>query len=109
MPGCSHQVRGPQKAQLEGELETELCGEGNADGGAGAEEITESAGGYAELFVAGDWRSLRAGGGEAEGGGVGEIVYGSGESGDVADGIVGGILAIEKIGEIGEGAEVKSF
>jgi len=86
-----------------------LGGEGDADGGAGAEEIAESAGGYAELGVAGDGRGLGAGGVEAEGGGVGEIVDGRGKRGDVADVIVAGILAIEKIEEFGEGAELEAF
>ncbi len=98
MPGCSHQVRRrrskAQRYKLEGEFEAELCGKGNANGGAGAEEITESAGGRAELLVTSDGRGLGASGVEAEGSGVREAVDGSGESGDVADVIVTRILAI---------------
>jgi len=45
-------VASPPHSRLESEFEAELGGERNADGGARAEEIAESAGGNAELLVA---------------------------------------------------------
>ena len=39
---------------LEGGAGAELGGEGDADGGAGAKEVSEAAGGDAELLEAGD-------------------------------------------------------
>src|ERR1700740_3354965 len=86
----------------ERKLQAELGGERNAYGGAGAEEVAEGSGGYAELVDAGDGSGLCAGGVEAEGAGVGEAVDGSGERGDVADVIVARVLAVEQIEEFGE-------
>jgi len=86
-----------------------LEGEGDADGGAGAEEVAEGAGGYAELFDAGDGRGLRAGRVETESGGVVEAVDGSGQRGNVAYVVVAGILAVQEIEEFCEGAELKTF
>jgi len=86
-----------------------LGGEGDADSCARAEEVAESAGRDAELCVAGDGSGLGAGGIEAEGGGVGEAVDGSGESGDVAEVIVARVLAVEQIEEFGEWAELRAF
>src|SRR5438445_4104590 len=91
---------------LKGELQAELRGEGDADGGAGTEEVAESAAGYAELFVAGDGRGLCAGRAvETEGGGVRKAVDGSGERGEIANVVVAGILAVGEIEKLGEGAE----
>jgi len=91
---------------LKGELQAELGSEGDADGGAGTEEVAESAAGYTELFVAGDGHGLCAGGTvETESGSVREAVYRSGERGEVADVVVAGILAVEEIEKFGEGAE----
>src|SRR5262249_26439351 len=88
----------------------ELGGEGDADGGAGAEEVAEGAGWDAELLVTGDGGYLGTGGAiETEDGGVAEIVDGSRKRGDIADVIVAGILTVEKIEEFGEGAELKTF
>ena len=95
---------------LETEFEAQLGGEGDADGGAGAEEVTECATWDAELFDAGDRRGLRAGGAvETERRGVCEAIDRSRESGDVADVVVAGILAVEEIEKFGEGAERDSF
>ena len=58
---------------------------------------------------AGDGSGLGAGSIEAEGGGVAEIVDGSGEGGDVTYIVVAWILAVEEIEEFGEGAELDSF
>ena len=91
---------------LKAELQAELRGEGDADGGAGTEEVAESAAGYAELFVAGDRCGLCAGRTvETERGGVREAVDGRGERGEVANVVVAGILAVEEIEKLGEEAE----
>ena len=78
------QKRRQAAAKSEGQFEAELGGEGNTDGGAGAEEIAESAGRDTELFVAGDRRGLGAGGVEEKRGGVAEIVDRSRKRGDDA-------------------------
>jgi len=99
----------PPQSKLEGEFQAELGGEGDAYCGAGAEEVAEGAGGYTELVGAGDRGGLGAGRVEAEGGGVAEIVDGSGEGGNVAYVIIAGILAVEEIEEFGEGAELDTL
>src|SRR6266849_2658816 len=93
----------------EDEVEAELGGEGDADGGSEAEEIAESAGGCAQLTEAGDGARLRAGGVEAEGGSVRKIVDRGWKSGNVRNEVVAGIPAIEEIEEFGEGAEREAF
>ncbi len=66
----------PQKSwDLEREAHTYLGGEGNADRCAGSKEIAERPGRDEQLFTAGDRLGLRAGGVEAEGRDVGEVVY----------------------------------
>src|SRR5438045_2352861 len=61
---------GRRKKRLEGEFYAELGGEGDANCGAGAEEVAKSAGGDAELFDAGDGSGLSASGIKAESGGI---------------------------------------
>ena len=61
------------------------------------------------MFDAGDGNGLSASGIEAESGGVAEIVYGSGKSGDVPYVVVAGILAVEEVEEFGEGTEGEAF
>ena len=63
---------------LKGEAGAELGGEGDADGGPGAEEIAEGASGDAQLIEAGDGLRLHAGGIQTERGGVRQIVHGRG-------------------------------
>src|SRR5437899_8939207 len=95
-----------RSAISKGEFQAELRGEGDADGGAGTEEVAESAAGYAELFVAGDERGLCAGSTvETERGGVREAVDGRGERGEIANVVVAGILTVEEIENFSEGAE----
>ena len=89
--------------ELEGEAGAELGGEGDADGSAGAEEITEAAGGNAQLIGAGDGLGLRTGGIQAERGGVRQIVHGCGKRGEVRDVIRAGIVPVEKVEELDEG------
>ena len=60
--------------RLESKARAYLSGERNSDGGTGTEEISQTAGRYAQLIEAGDWSGLRAGRIQAESGGVGEIV-----------------------------------
>src|SRR6266571_912874 len=99
---------GPTREEERGsedEFEAELGGEGDADGGAEAEEIAESAGGCAQLTEAGDGARLRAGRIEAEGGRVRKIVDRRGESRNVRNEVVAGIPAAEEIEKFGKGAE----
>src|SRR5271168_2497550 len=55
----------PNLCGSEGEADADLRGKGNADGGAGAEEVAEGAGGNQELLGTGDWFGLRTGGVQA--------------------------------------------
>src|SRR5579863_3405686 len=91
--------------ELEAEADAQLGSKRDADGGAGAKEITESAREKAELIEAGDGLSLRAGSVEAEGGGIGEIVDGYGKRGKVGDVIRAGIAAIEQVEDLDEGID----
>src|SRR6266571_2436397 len=103
---------GPTREEERGsedEFEAELGGEGDADGGAEAEEIAESAGGCAQLTEAGDGARLDAGEIEAEGGGVRKIVDRRGKSRNVRNEVVAGIPAVEEIEKFGEGAEREAF
>src|SRR6266446_5649281 len=99
---------GPTREEERGsedEFEAELGGEGDAHGGAEAEEIAESAGGCAQLTEAGDGARLRAGRIEAEGGSVRKIVDRGWKSRNVRNEVVAGIPAIEEIEKFDEGAE----
>src|SRR5712691_7628104 len=89
----------------EDEFEAELGGEGDADGGAEAEEIAESAGGCAQLTEARNGARLGEGRIEAKGGSVRKIVDRSGKSENVRNEVVAGIPAVEEIEKFGEGAE----
>ena len=87
----------------EGEAGAELGREGDTHSGAGAEEIAEGAGGDAQLIQAGDGLRLRAGGIQAERGGVRQIVHRSRKRGEIRDVIRAGIVAVEKVEELDEG------
>src|SRR6266852_7236620 len=101
--GRSNDGRTWTKSGLEGELEPDLGGEGDADGGAGAEEIAESAGGDEQLLSTCDWHGARWI--RTKSGDVREIVHGNGESADIADVVVAGIVAIEEVEKFDEGRE----
>src|SRR6185437_14493561 len=81
----------------------EWGGDRNADGGAGAEEIAQDTGGNAQQVEAGDGLRLRAGGIQAERGGIRQIVHCRGKRGEVRDVICAGIVAVEKVEELDEG------
>src|SRR5579872_632668 len=100
----SRGMRGAEEISgSEGEAGADLGREGDADGGAGAEEITEGAGGDAQLVEAGDGLRLRAGGIQAERGGIREVVDGRGKRCEIRDVIRAGIVAVEKVEEFDEG------
>src|SRR5207245_8717225 len=95
---------GPTREEERGsedEFEAELGGEGDAHGGAEAEEIAESAGGCAQLTEAGDGARLGAGRIEAEGSGVRKIVEGGWKSGNVRNEVVAGMAAVAEIEHVG--------
>src|SRR6266478_2135583 len=99
---------GPTREEERGsedEFEAELGGVGDAEGGAEAEEIAESAGGCAQLTEARNGARLGAGGVEAKGGSVRKIVDRGWKSGNVSNKVVAGIPAVEEIEKFGEGAE----
>src|SRR5215469_5189723 len=88
---------------LEGGAKSDLCGEGNAYGRAGAKEVAEGAGRNTELVATRDWAHLCASGIKAKGSDVGEIVYGNRQSGDIRNVVVAGIVSIEEVEEFDEG------
>src|SRR5215469_102033 len=80
-----------------GELYAHLCGERNAYGRAGAEEITQSTCGNAQLVQAGDGFRLCAGGVEAKRGSVGRIVHGRRQRRDIRHVVIAWIQPVENI------------
>src|SRR5260370_15988022 len=92
-----------EKRRSELEFYADLGGEGNADGGAGAEEIAEGAGGNEQLLATRDrhgarWiRTKRRD--------VREVVHGYGQRADIANVVVARIVAIEEVEEFDEGRE----
>src|SRR3974377_1901220 len=76
--------------------------EGNADGGAGAEEMAQGSGGIEVLLLADDGDTAI---GAANLGGVGEIVDRIGQGGDVGDVVVARIGAVEEVEELDEGKD----
>jgi len=81
-------------------------GEGNADGGAGAEEIAQGSGGIEVLLLADDGDTAI---GAANLGGVVEIVDRIGQGGDVGDVVVARIRAVEEVEELRAEAEALAF
>src|SRR6266852_2693282 len=92
-----------EKRRSERKLDADLGGEGNADGGAGAEEMDEGAGGNEQLLATRDrhgerWiRTKRRD--------VREVVHGYGQRADIANVVVARIVAIEEVEEFDEGRE----
>src|SRR6266852_1549484 len=101
--GRSNDGRTWTKSGLEGELKPDLGGEGDADCGTRTEEIAESAGGDEQLLSTCDWHGARWI--RTKSGDVREIVHGNGESADIADVVVAGIVAIEEVEKFDEGRE----
>src|SRR5260370_42406469 len=85
------------------ELHADLGGKGDAYGRDGAEKVAESASGNKQLLAVGDWHGARWRG--TKRGDVGEIVHRNGQSTDIADVVVSGIVAIEEVEELEEGHE----
>src|SRR5689334_6198619 len=96
-------MRTPKAIHSKGDFEADLRCEGNAYGGAGAEEIAESARGKEQLVAAGYKVILGAGRRiQANGSDIGEVVHRSGNRADIGDVVVPGVVAIEEIEEFHE-------
>ena len=85
---------------LKCEFDTELRGERYADGGAGTEEVAEGTGGHAQLIQTCDRH--RAGGSRTKRGGVGEIIYGDWQRGEIRNEIRTRIIAVKKVEKLDE-------
>ena len=88
---------------LEREAHAYLGGEGNANCCAWSKEIAERPGRDQQLFTARDRLGLRAGGVEAEGRDVGEVVYRRGQCADIGDVVGTRVVAVEEVEEFDEG------
>ena len=82
-------------AVLEAKLDAELGGEGDADGGPGAEEIAQGAGRRTQLAETCDGPGLRAVGVQAKSRSISKIVDRQRQRGNIGNEIVAGIVAVE--------------
>src|SRR5208282_4402358 len=109
-PGCAAGARNCKRdtkltsiPHLEREFHPKLRGEGYAHRGARAEEVAQRSGWHAQLIQARNRLRLRASGVQAKRGGIGKIVHGRGQRGNVGHEKRTGIVAIEQVEEFGEG------